>query len=148
MIQKRATSVAFFFLAIFGLAHINRGLAQEAVYRCGNAYTNDVAQVKREKCKLLEGMATVTIPQNRGSNVTTTPKPLAVKRSAEQQTRDTDAKAIIESELKKTQAQLADLRKQHAALSASQDVDRKLALKQQIDRGEADIASLRRELKR
>jgi hypothetical protein len=157
MIQKRATSVAFFLSGILALGHAGIGLAQEAVYRCGNAYTNDAAQAKREKCKLLERDASVTIPshqravavtQNRSANLSSAPRPWVATRSAEQQARDSDAKAIIESELKKTEMQLVDLRRQHAGLSASQDVDGKLALKRQIDRGEADIASLKRELKR
>jgi ribosomal protein L29 len=68
-------------------------------------------------------------------------------RSVEQTARDHESKVIIESELKKTEAKLVDLRMQYAGLSTAQDLDRKLAVKQQIARGEADVVSLKRELK-
>jgi hypothetical protein len=163
MMQKRATSVAFFILTTLSLGHTGIGLAQEAVYRCGEVITNDAAQAKREKCRLLESGAVVTIPstsqqkavavtQSRSASLskssTLKPKPATTQRSAEQQARDHDSKAIIQSELKKTEAQLVDLRRQYAGLTAAQDLERKLALKQQIARNEADIQSLMRELKR
>ena len=161
MIQKRATSVAFFILTTFSLGHAGIGLAQEAVYRCGTEYTNDAARAKQEKCKLLEGGAVVTIPpvqkaiavtQNRSASLSKSSlqglKQATPLRSTEQQARDHDSKAIIEAELKKTEAQLSDLRRQFAGLSAAQDLDRKLAVKQQMVRAEADVASLKRELKR
>ncbi len=161
MMQKRATSVAFFFLGIFALGHAGIVLAQEAVYRCGHTITNDVTQAKREKCQLLESGAVVTIPsqqkaiavtQNRNTSLNRSsslkPKLATSARSTEQQIRDIDSKVIIESELKKTEAQLVDLRKQYAALSQAQDMDRKLAVKQQIGRAEADMVSLKRELRR
>jgi hypothetical protein len=155
MIQKRATSVAFFILTILALGHTGIGLAQEAVYRCGSIITNDAAQAKREKCQLLEAGALVTIPSLSQKKAVAVTKPKTQKisqvaplRSVEQQSRDHDSKAIIQSELKKTEAQLVDLRRQYAGLTATQDLERKLALKQQIARNEADIQSLMRELKR
>ena len=161
MIQKRATSVAFFILTLFLLRHTGIGLAQEAVYRCGSIITNDAVQAKRERCQLLESGAVVTIPtsqkavavtQNRSTNLNKSsslkPKQVAPQRSAEQQARDHDAKIIIQSELKKTEAQLVDLQRQYAGLTAAQDLDRKLGLKQQIARAEADVVSLQRELRR
>jgi LAS superfamily LD-carboxypeptidase LdcB len=158
---KRATSVAFFALTTFALGHAGIGLAQEAVYRCGQVITNDAAQAKREKCQLLESGAVVTIPSaqkavavtqnshaslNKASSLK--PRQATAAKSLEQNARDADAKAIIESELKKTETQLVDWRKQYAGLSAEQDIEKKLALKQQIARGEADVISLKRELKR
>ncbi len=156
MIQKRATSVAFFFLITFALGHTRIGLAQEAVYRCGTEYTNDAVRAKQEKCKLLENGAVVTVPVHKRTMEVTKPAnrtlSLSKTKNAEQEVlqrqRDSDAKLIIEAELKKTEAHLADLRKQYSGLSSQQDVDRKLAIKQQIVRAEADVASLKRELKR
>ena len=156
MIQKRATSVAFFILTTFALSHTGIGLAQEAVYRCGNIITNDAAQAKREKCQLLEGGAVVTVPAHKRTmevakptNQSLTPsKTKTAEQLALQKQRDSDSRAIIESELKKTELQLIDLRKQYAGLSSQQDLDRKLAIKQQMVRAEADVASLKRELKR
>ena len=160
MIQKRATSVAFFILSILAICHTCIGLAQEAVYRCGTEYTNDAARAKQDKCKLLESGAVVTVPplqkavavtQDRnaslGKSSSLKPKLIAPVRSVEQTARDHESKVIIESELKKTEAKLVDLRMQYAGLSTAQDLDRKLAVKQQIARGEADVVSLKRELK-
>lgn len=157
---KRATSVAFFVLNALVLGHAGIGLAQEAVYRCGLVITNDAVQAKREKCQLLESGAVVTIPspkkavavtQNQSASLnksSSLKSRQATAQSLDQSARDADAKAIIESELKKTEAQLVEWRKQYAALSAEQDLEKKLALKQQIARGEADVVSLKRELKR
>ncbi|MEY4294940.1 MAG: hypothetical protein RLY82_628 [Pseudomonadota bacterium] len=165
MIQKRATSVAFFILLLFVLGHIGIGLASDAVYKCGDIFTNDTALAKREKCTLLEGGSVVTIPApTQQKAVTVTPrrstdlskagtlksqpvKPQSKFRSAEQQARDSDSKAIIQSELKKTEVQLVDLRKQYATLSSQQDLERKLEIKQKIARAEADVVSLKRELR-
>ena len=156
MIQKRATSVAFFILTSLALSHTGIGLAQEAVYRCGNTITNDDGRAKREKCQLLEGGAVVTVPSHKRAMEVTKPVQRAVvpqrtkttEQQALQKQRDSDSRAIIESELKKTEIQLIDLRKQYAALSSAQDLERKLAIKQHIARSESDIASLKRELKR
>ena len=156
MIQKRATSVAFFFLTTLALSHARIGLAQEAVYRCGTEYTNDAVRAKQEKCKLLEGGAVVTVPAHKramevvkpANQTLTSSKTKTAEQQALQKQRDSDSRAIIESELKKTELQLVDLRKQYAGLSSQQDLDRKLAVKQQMVRAEADVASLKRELQR
>jgi hypothetical protein len=147
----RATSVALFF---FFATHI---AAQEAVYRCGNEYTNDAVRAKSERCKLLESAAVVTIPSHkRAMDVTKRPSqlpasPATTTQKAEQSKRDSDAKLIIELELKKTESQLVDLRKnfdQIPTTAGGVELDKKMNLKQQIARHEADIASLKRELKR
>lgn len=155
----RATSVALFCLLIqFGSRF---AAAQEAVYRCGNEYTNDAARAKSEKCKLLETGALVTIPSHKravdvqkpSQSSITRPVAKAVANSeqaAQQQKRDSDAKRIIESELKKTEFQLLDLRRQFDLIPAnasSAELEKKLNLKQQMARHEADIVSLKRELR-
>lgn len=159
MTLKRATSVAFFILTasltILALGHTSLGLASDAVYKCGDTFTNDAAQAKREKCQLLEGGAVVTIPSASQQKAVTVTKPKTQKitqtaplRSAAQQARDHDSKAIIQSELKKTEAHLIDLRRQYAGLSSQQDLQLKLEVKQKIARAEADVVSLKRELER
>jgi hypothetical protein len=157
MIQKRATSVAFFILSIFALSHISIGLAQDAVYRCGNEYTNDVGAAKRAECQRVAGTASVTIPAAKSAmevkkpSTPSTPSTASNTRgnkSLEQQARDADARRVIEAELKKSETQRVDLGKQYEQLSSSQDLERKLALKQQLARLDADIVSLKRELKR
>ncbi len=158
MTLKRATSVAFFIL-LAAVAQVDSSFAQESVYRCGKHYTNDAAVAKSANCKLVERSAAVTIPApprykspERSASVKTSPssaKPVAAApRSAEQQARDSDAKVVIASELKKTESQLADLRKQYEGVASTPDEARKQSLKQQIFRAEADAVSLRRELAR
>lgn len=151
MNQKRATSVAFFILLFFALGHASHGLAQEVVYRCGNEYTNDVSAAKRSDCQRVAGTASVTIPAaKRAMEVKkqTQPSSSTAPKSLEQQVRDADAKRVIESELKKSEAQRIEVNKQFEQLSSSQDTERKLALKQQLARLDADIVSLKRELRR
>jgi uncharacterized membrane protein YdfJ with MMPL/SSD domain len=151
MIQKRATSVAFFFLTSIALSHTSYGLAQDAVYRCGNEYTNDASSAKRADCQRVAGTASVTIPASKRAmevKKSSQPNSLGINKNLEQQARDADAKRVIESELKKSEVQRLDVNKQYEQLSASQDVERKLALKQQLARLDADIVSLKRELKR
>jgi len=156
MIQKRATSVAFFILTTFALGHASIGLAQEAVYRCGHAYTNDAMQAQREKCKLLESGSVVTVPSHKRATEVTKPihrtttlqNTKTVEQQVLQRQRDSDSQAIIQAELVKTEAQLVNLRKQYDQLSSSQDLERKLAIRQQIARSESDVVSLKRELKR
>lgn len=154
--KLRATSVALFFLIGSSV------LAQEAVYRCGNEYTNDAVRAKSEKCKLLESGAIVTVPSHKramdvqkSSSQNLNKRPAAIPATSEQkaaqQKRDSDSKQIIESELKKTESQLADLRKnfdQIPATASGAELEKKANLKQQIARHEADIVSLKRELKR
>ncbi len=171
MTQKRATSVAFFILMLMALGHAGRGLAQEAVYRCGSQYTNDAVRAKQEKCTMLESGAVVTIPSTtpasrtmtrvgtdqatrsastaprKAAGATGAASTVATANSSVQQQRDQDAKAVIESELKKTEAQLVTLRKEFDQLSSQTELERKLAVKQQMARAEADIVSLKRELK-
>lgn len=152
--KLKATSVAFFFF------FINLSVAQEAVYRCGHEYTNDALRAKSEKCKLLESGAVVSVPSHQRAASVARPvatPPLSWRPtrpqtpSAEQQKRDSDAKSIIEAELKKTEIQLADARKSMALIApqaGGSELERKQALQQQIARHEADLVSLKRELKR
>ena len=140
----------------------NSAQAQDRIYRCGNEYTNDVARAKTEKCKLLESGAIVTVPSHKrtmdvqkatNQNLSKRPAatPATAEQRAQQQKRDSDSQLIIASELKKTESQLADLRRQFDQIPANAsgaELEKKANLKQQINRHEADIVSLKRELKR
>jgi hypothetical protein len=176
--RLRATWVALFSLCL-GVGPALAGIgaaawAAEAVYRCGNDYTNDAQRAKKDKCLLLDSGAVVTVPMHKrtmdvqkqaASGIHAKPSFLAGVQAGQasgktatppapselQQKRDSDAKLIIESELKKTEVQLADLRRQFDLTPANvsgSDLDKKTGLKQQIARHEADIVSLKRELKR
>lgn len=120
------------------------------MYRCGNEYTNLADRANSVACQALEHGAVVTVPAHKRAIAVTqsAKKPIKKVSTPEQQARDRDAKLVIESELKKTQSQLEELRKNYGQITAAQDSERKQAIKQQMARAEADIVSLKRELKR
>lgn len=142
--------------------------AQDRVWRCGNEYTNNTAEAQRRGCKLVEG-GNVTIVQGtrpaasasssgggsraRGSSPAGSPK----VDSTEQRQRDSDARAVLESELKKAQSRQAELLKEYNNGEPERQgneknyqkyLDRVAEMKVQIERNESDIAGLQRELSR
>jgi hypothetical protein len=149
-------------LAMFLVAN---SFAQTRIYRCGNEYTNNASEAQARGCKVVEG-GNVTVVE--GTRVATTPAapvrvanaPQAAQRvdSNEQRARDNDARAILESELKKAEARRADLLKEYnngepekqgpEARNHQKYLDRVAELKANIARNESDIAGIRRELGR
>jgi hypothetical protein len=146
--------------------------SQGAVYRCkGNEYVASVKDSKNGECKLLEG-GNVTVVQgtrpygNAGTapvKVTTVSPPSASSGSqrndsAEQKSRDSDSRGILESELKKAEAKQAELLKEYnngepdrSALDIKNPqryVDRLAEMKANIARNDSDIAGIKRELGR
>lgn len=142
--------------------------AQDRVWRCGNEYTNNTAEAQRRGCKLVEG-GNVTIVQSTrpaasasssgggsragGSSPAGSPK----VDSTEQRQRDSDARAVLESELKKAQSRQAELLKEYNNGEPERQgneknyqkyLDRVAEMKAQIERNESDIAGLQRELSR
>ena len=155
-------------LAVFAFAADAQ--AQGRIWRCGNAnYTNDEAQAKAHACKLVEG-GNVTVVQ--GTKVNGAGKDIrnvvaapgssdrvgAKVDSADQKARDTEARGILEAELKKAEARHAELLKEYnngepekqgsEAKNYQKYLDRTAEMKAQIDRNESDIAGIRRELGR
>lgn len=134
-------------------------MAQEKVYRCGNEYTNNAKQAQARNCKLVEG-GNVTIIQGTGVRTANAPARAGGERvdSADQRARDTDARAILESELQKAEARQAALLQEYKNGEPDKQgpefrnhqmyLDRVTLLKSNIARNEADIAGIRRELGR
>lgn len=141
----------------------NSANAQDRIYRCGNEYTNNVAEAQSRNCKLIEG-GNVTVVQ--GPRV---PAPAAVKLASatqtgqrvdagEQRARDSDARTILESELKKAQARQAEMLKEYnngepekrgdEGRNYQKYLDRVAELKSGIARNDSDIAGIKRELER
>ncbi len=134
------------------------------VYRCpGNLYTDAMtAREARDKgCKTLDG-APITVIQSvvpRGGAVA---RPVAPATSAgervgsdDQKARDSDARRILEAELRKEEDALAALRKdfndgQPERLGDERNyqkyTDRVNEMKAALTRKEADVAALKREL--
>lgn len=147
-------------------------LAQTRIFRCGNTYTNDEAQAKANGCKAVEG-GNVTVVQGtrvigaQGSTANSTgnrPPPASASASgprvdsAEQRARDSDARTILEAELKKAEARQAELLAEYnngepeklgpETRNHQKWLDRVADLKASIERNANDIAGLKRELGR
>ncbi len=134
--------------------------AQEsAIYRCGNEYTNTATAEQMKNCKLVSG-GNVTIMQSAkpatkasGPTRSTAAAPIAAQRQ-----RDSDARAILESELRKTQARLDELNREYnngepekrgdEARNFQKYLDRVAELKASIARTQSDIDGLTREISR
>lgn len=138
--------------------------AQSQVFRCGNEYLNDARDAKARGCKLLEG-GNVTVVQGtsvkKGTNRSPANPPAAgvpTTSPSEQRARDSDARAIVEAELTKAQAKLAELQKEYnqgepekqgiEGRNYQRYLDRVNELKEALVRSESDVAGLKRELAR
>ena len=137
-----------------------QALAQERIYRCGNEYTNTVSESQAKSCKLVSG-GNVTVVQSA--------RPAAPKASgaqaggprmdsADQRAKDSDARRILELELKKAETRQAELLKEYnngepekvgpEFRNHQKYLERTAELKAAIARNESDLAGIRRELNR
>ena len=151
-------------LAVVAMA--TSGYAQSRIYRCGNTYTNNTAEAQAKGCKLMEG-GNITVVEGTRANgnapvrVATAPQasgPSQRVDADDQRARDSDARAILEAELKKAEARQAELVKEYNNGEPEKQgaehrnhqkyLDRVAELKATIARTENDIAGLRRELGR
>jgi hypothetical protein len=170
--MRRSTGLGFLFLLFFGL---NAG-AQAQIYRCGNEYLNDARQAQLRGCVLVEGGYVTVVPGTQvarpaasAAAVPVNPAaplaPLAraearseARPAAEQRARDADARLILDAELKRAEARLAQLQKEFnggepdkqgiESRNHQRYLDRVSELKAAMARDQSDIASLKRELAR
>lgn len=136
--------------------------SQDRIYRCGNEYTNNPNLAKERGCKLVEGGNVTVVPGAKpGAAPVAAPAPAATAArtdNSEQRARDADAKAILEAELRKTQARLAEVKKEYNDGAPERNalelrnpqvyMERIAALKASIARLESDVAGIQRELGR
>ncbi|HSV34937.1 MAG TPA: hypothetical protein VLI46_05240 [Ramlibacter sp.] len=155
-------------LAVAALA--TDGFAQSRVFRCGNTYTNNAAEAQAKGCKPMEG-GNITVVEGTRVNTSTAPVKVATAPQASgqspggqrvdaegQKARDSDARAILESELKKAEARQAELAKEYnngepeklgpEHRNHQKFLDRVAELKASLERNENDIAGIKRELGR
>ena len=141
-----------------------------SMFRCnGNTYTNMPSDMVGKSCKPVEGNLT-TVHGTRVFGVepvrvaSLTPKATSTGSSgqrtdsAEQKTRDSDSRGILEAELRKAEAKQAELLKEYKngepdrnALDIKNPqryVDRVAELKANIARNDSDITGIKRELGR
>ena len=141
--------------------------AQDRIYRCGNEYTNTITGRQAKDCKLIEG-GNVTVIQgvkppgaaksNSSNSSATAPANSPRVDSSEQKSRDSDARQILEAELKKAEARQAELAKEFKggdpdpqgseAKNNAKYNERVAELKANLSRIESDIAGIQRELGR
>ena len=156
-------SLAAPWLLVFFAAN---GHAQERMYRCdNNYYTNSLADAKARGCKALEGGNVTIVQGTRAAVASSQPIKLAAATQAgqridagDQRSRDSDARQILESELKKAEARQAELAREYnngepdkqggEARNYQKYIDRVAELKASLTRNESDIAGIRRELGR
>lgn len=154
------------YLALAVLAMAMTAQAQTKIYRCGNTYTNSQAEAQAKGCKPMEGGNITVVEGTRvnggnGTRVATAPQtsPSSAKIDAgEQKARDSDARAILEAELKKAEARHDELLKEYNKgepemlgpehKNHQKYLDRIAELKAGIARNEEDIAGIKRELAR
>jgi hypothetical protein len=158
-ITRRLPASAALLIGLLGTGFVH---AQAAVYRCpGNNFTNSISpkEAQTRGCKPVEG-GNVT--------VVSTPRPPAAPPAAgparrssdrvdpgEQKARDSDARRILEDELRKEQEALAGLQKEYNNGEPERQgnernyqkyLDRVSDLKASINRKESDIEAIKREL--
>jgi hypothetical protein len=141
--------------------------SQERIYRCGNEYTNTLQDARAKGCKLLDGGNVTVVKGTRpvAANTASMPaRPTTVASAeqrvdaSEQRSRDSDARVILDSELRKAESRQAELLKEYnngepermgsEGRNYQKYLDRVGELKASLARNESDIAGIRRELGR
>jgi hypothetical protein len=159
--MTRITSTVLLLLALTANAQAQ---APNRIYRCGNAYTNTVTQEQAKNCKLVEGgnltVVQGTRPAKASSQASTASTASSGPRvnTVEQKSRDSDARLILQSELKSAEERQVDLLKEYnngaperrndEAPNSQRYRDRVADLKAKLARNESDMAGIRRELER
>ncbi len=141
------------------------GYAQERIYRCqGNVYTNDASEAKSKNCKPIDGANVSVIAAPKSKPAASAPAPGASGNAGQkvdvgdQRARDSDARGVLEAELKRAEARRTELlaeykdgQPDHQGIESRNHqryLDRVAELKAAIARTESDIAGIRRELGR
>jgi len=149
------------------LLPVARAAGDGQVFRCpGNLYTDQISarEAASRGCKTLDGTPITVVqtsaPPRRPASGTAAPVLSAGPASAriepaEQRARDTDARRILEAELRKEEERLAQLQKDYNGGEPERRAEernfaryqeRVADMKASIARKEADIAAIRREL--
>lgn len=162
------------FIALLTLcACLPAAWSQDRIYRCGNEYTNNATQAKERGCKVVEGGNVTVLQSSRpaaapssagggggsaSSGSATAPANTPRVGVSDQRARDSDARAILESELRKAESRQAELVREYnngmpekSALELRNTQvyqDRLTALKASLARADSDVAGIKRELAR
>jgi len=146
-------------------------VAQDSIFRCGNEYTNNAVDAKARGCKTLQGgnITVIQAPKHHGaasgtrlssSSPAVAASPAGAPRvdAIDQRNRDTGARAILETELKRTEVRRDELLREYnhgepekmgsEARNYQKYIDRVTELKASLARSDEDIAGLKREMAR
>jgi hypothetical protein len=159
--------IRYALIPLSAIAFATGAVAQTQIWRCGNTYTNDKAEAQAKSCKLVEGGNVTVVQGTRVNGGAKTASVAAAPQSGaspqrvdagDQKARDSDARAILEAELKKAEARQAELQKEWNNGEPEKQgpehrnhqkyLDRVAELKAAMDRNALDIAGLKRELSR
>jgi hypothetical protein len=134
--------------------------AQDRIYRCGNEYTNTVPSPQTKGCKLVES-GNVTVVQGIRPSKSAAPNASSAGArvdASDQKSRDSDARLILQAELKKAEARQEELLREYnngepekrgdETRNHKKYVDRVAELKASLARNESDMAGIKRELAR
>lgn len=153
------TRMKFEFLSLIVVAILSSGVqAQDRIYRCGNEYTNTVSEAQAKNCKLISGGNVTVVQAQRPAPATRVASAGQKVDANDQRAKDSDARLILESELKRAEARQAELLREYnngepeklgpEGRNNQKYVERVAELKASINRNEADIAGIRREIAR
>ena len=163
----------YFYLTFFAVLLSSTSSAQERIYRCdNNVYTNTLQDPKAQGCKPMEGGNVTIVQGTRPATAAQAPVKVAAATqtsatspagsprvdSNDQKSRDSDARQILDSELKRAEARKAELTREFnngepekrgdEARNYQKYLDRVTELKASLARVDSDIAGIRRELGR
>lgn len=140
--------------------------AQSQIFRCGTEYTNNPTPEQKKTCKELDGgnVTVIQAPKAKGSSANKSPVPVPPTADqvkvdpSVQKARDSDARAILESEQRRAEQRVAELQREYNGgqperrgeeVRNQQRYSERIALlKDSLARAEADLAGIRRELSR
>jgi len=153
------------------LATVAGTASAQQIYVCAGAagrapeYINNVKEAQSRNCKVMSG-GNVTIVQGTSVGKASTPRAASPATSGggrseagpEQRARDSDSRGILEAELKKSEAKLAEQQKEYnngepekqgiEGRNYQRYVDRVAEIKDSIARNQSDISGLKREISR
>jgi hypothetical protein len=152
--------------AVGFLAVVLSAQAQGQIFRCGTEYTNNPTPEQKKTCKELDGgnVTVIQAPKTKGSSASKSPAPVPPTADqvkvdpSVQKARDSDARAILESEQRRAEQRVAELQREYNGgqperrgeeVRNQQRYSERIALlKDSLARAEADLAGIRRELSR
>ena len=172
--MKKKLFLSLFTVLGASLLLVTAPASAQQIYRCVSGagvseYINNLKDAQARSCKPMTG-GNVTVVQGTGNaggsgvrpaaraSSSLSPAPQRSDGSSEQRARDSDSRAILEAELKKSESRLADLQKDYKEGEPEKQgiegrnhqryLDRVAELKENISRSQSDIAGIKREIAR